>query len=331
MPWTMPASAARWFSSMRRQSTDVLEPPVRRWRVRGPSPWCTGRDCSRGRGIAASSAPHTPPPGVDPLLAWPLEMNAEPEVALDLDEAGRPSRIERLRASSQRCSSARLSDCAGSVCSVGSVFSRHPSSSNTTCRLSAAAGGCTARAAASTNPVSGSAAWPALDLRIPPLKRSAPVTPLPSHLRDPPVREVEPDRRIERRQPRPRHVPPESRSRSPAAVVDAFAPPSPQIRIGSPCGRWSRTGEAHDARSPPTASTNARGRAAAIASAAVGPSQIATPTGATAAGATWNTRPPVLPSVHRFTFSPFSRCGTRRPSRAYASACSAPGSPSPGP
>ncbi len=39
------------------------------------------------------------------------------------------SRIERLRASSQRCSSARLSDCAASV------FSRHPSSSNATCRL----------------------------------------------------------------------------------------------------------------------------------------------------------------------------------------------------
>ena len=37
------------------------------------------------------------------------------------------SRIERLRASSQRCSSARRSDCAGSGYSAGSVFSRHPS------------------------------------------------------------------------------------------------------------------------------------------------------------------------------------------------------------
>ena len=43
----------------------------------------------------------------------------------------------RLRASSQRCSSARLSDCAGSGASAGSVLSRHPSSSNATCRLSA--------------------------------------------------------------------------------------------------------------------------------------------------------------------------------------------------
>ena len=43
----------------------------------------------------------------------------------------------RLRASSQRCSSARRSDCAGSGCSAGSVFSRHPASSNVTCRLSA--------------------------------------------------------------------------------------------------------------------------------------------------------------------------------------------------
>ena len=47
------------------------------------------------------------------------------------------SRIVRLRASSQRCSSARRSDCAGSGCSAGSVLSRHPSSSNATCRLSA--------------------------------------------------------------------------------------------------------------------------------------------------------------------------------------------------
>ena len=42
------------------------------------------------------------------------------------------SRIERLRASSQRWSSARLSDCAGSGCSAASAFSRHPSSSNAT-------------------------------------------------------------------------------------------------------------------------------------------------------------------------------------------------------
>ncbi len=47
------------------------------------------------------------------------------------------SRIEPLRASSQRWSSARLSDCAGSGCPAAAVFSRHPSSSNATCRLSA--------------------------------------------------------------------------------------------------------------------------------------------------------------------------------------------------
>ena len=47
------------------------------------------------------------------------------------------SRIVRLRTSSQRWSSARRSDCAGSGCSAASVFSRHPSSSNATCRLSA--------------------------------------------------------------------------------------------------------------------------------------------------------------------------------------------------
>ena len=46
------------------------------------------------------------------------------------------SRIERLRVSSQRCRSTRLSACAGAGCAAGSVFSCHPSSSNTTCRLS---------------------------------------------------------------------------------------------------------------------------------------------------------------------------------------------------
>ena len=64
-------------------------------------------------------------PGVDPLLAGLLEVDAEPEVVLDI-ESRSASRIERLRASSQRWSSARRSDCAGSGCSAASVFSRHP-------------------------------------------------------------------------------------------------------------------------------------------------------------------------------------------------------------
>ena len=89
MPWTMAASAARWFSSTRRQSLTVLEPPV----------GDVGRDLLHGveaevaavgedRGEQGADIP-----GVDPLLARLLEVDAEPEVVLDLDEqVGEPDR-----------------------------------------------------------------------------------------------------------------------------------------------------------------------------------------------------------------------------------------------
>ena len=74
--------------------------------------------------------------GVDPLSpgCWKWTLNPR---SFSTSMSRSASRIVRLRASSQGCSSARRSDCAGSGGSAGSVFSRHPSSSNATCRLSA--------------------------------------------------------------------------------------------------------------------------------------------------------------------------------------------------
>ena len=89
MPWTMVASAARWFSSTRHQIADVLEPPV----------GDVGGDLLHGveAEVAAvgedrgEQRAHLP--GVDPLLAGLLEVDAEPEVVLDLDEqVGEPDR-----------------------------------------------------------------------------------------------------------------------------------------------------------------------------------------------------------------------------------------------
>ena len=88
MPWTMPASAARWFSSTRRQSLTYFQPLV------------GDGGCDLLHGVQAEIAAvgedrgeqRAHFAGVDPL-AWPLEVEAEPEVVLDLDEqVGEPDR-----------------------------------------------------------------------------------------------------------------------------------------------------------------------------------------------------------------------------------------------
>ena len=82
MPWTMAASAARWFSSTRRQFADVLEPlvgDVGRDLLHGVEAEVAAVGEDRGEQGAHLS-------GVDPLLAGLLEVDAEPEVVLDLDE-----------------------------------------------------------------------------------------------------------------------------------------------------------------------------------------------------------------------------------------------------
>ena len=113
-------------------SADVLEPPV----------GAGGGDLLHGvqAEIAAvgkdRGAQRAHVPGVDPRLAWPLEVDAAPEVVLDLDEqVGEPDRATAgVQPAVQVDQAVRGRQ--GGVLSAGSVFSCHPSSSNTTCRLS---------------------------------------------------------------------------------------------------------------------------------------------------------------------------------------------------
>ena len=80
MPWTMAASAARWFSSTRRQSLTHLS------LLHGVEAEVAAVGEDRGQQRADLA-------GVDPLARL-LEVDAEPEVVLDLDEqVGEPDRL----------------------------------------------------------------------------------------------------------------------------------------------------------------------------------------------------------------------------------------------
>ena len=105
MPWTMAASAARWFSSTRRQVTDVLEPSVGDVGgdlLHGVEAEVAAVGENRGQQRADLA-------GVDPLARL-LEVDAEPEVVLDLDEqVGQPDRaVARVQPAVQLGEAVRL-------------------------------------------------------------------------------------------------------------------------------------------------------------------------------------------------------------------------------
>ncbi len=117
----------RWPNNTRMTYASAVEP--------GQEPGASGEASSTrsARRIAANSA-QTSPGSTRSPGCWKWTLNPR---SFSTSMSRSASRIVRLRASSQRCSLARRSDCSGSGGSAGSVLSRHPSSSNVTYRLSA--------------------------------------------------------------------------------------------------------------------------------------------------------------------------------------------------